>query len=38
MAKRELTLIVKGKLKEINNFCEAIGELSNNFNLEVDLY
>jgi hypothetical protein len=27
---------MKGELKEINNFCEAVGELSNDFDLEVE--
>ncbi len=34
---RILTLKLTGKLKEINTFCEAIGELSNRYDLELDL-
>jgi len=33
---RFLTIEMKGKLKEINSFCEAVGELSNKFKIEVD--
>jgi uncharacterized protein YabE (DUF348 family) len=34
--KRELKIIMKGKKKEINSFCSAVGSLSNEYNLEVD--
>jgi len=27
---------MKGKLKEINSFCEAVGELSNKFNIKAE--
>jgi len=36
MAERKLLVKMKGKLAEINRFCEAIGKLSNDFDLEVE--
>ena len=36
MPERTLVVKMKGKLDEINRFCEAVGELSNDFELEVD--
>lgn len=34
--KRTLHVKMKGEIAEINKFCEAIGELSNKFDLEVE--
>ena len=36
MAERTLTIKMKGRLEEINAFCSAVGELSNDFDLEVE--
>jgi len=33
---RSLTIKMKGRLQEINNYCEAVGELSNRYDLEVE--
>jgi len=33
---KTLTVTMKGNIDEINNYCEAIGELSNKFDLEVE--
>jgi len=33
---KTLTVTMKGNIDEINNYCEAIGELSNKFGLEVE--
>lgn len=36
LVERTLTVKMKGKLKEINAFCTAIGSLSNDYDLEVE--
>lgn len=36
MAERTLVVKMKGDLKEINNFCEEIGEVSNKYDMEVE--
>jgi hypothetical protein len=33
---KTLTLKMRGKLEEINKFCEAIGELSNRYDIEIE--
>ncbi len=36
MVERTLTIKMKGELEEINCFCEAVGSLSNSFDIEVE--
>ncbi len=33
---KTLTVTMKGDIDEINNYCEAIGELANRFDLEIE--
>lgn len=33
---RTLTIKMKGKLKDINSYCSAVGELSNTYGVECD--
>jgi len=36
MVERTITLKLKGRLKDINAFCEAIGSLSNDYNVDIE--
>jgi len=36
MVERQLIIRLKGKLKEINNFCAEVGEISNKYDIEVE--
>ena len=36
MPERTLTIKMKGDLKEINSYCSAVGELANDFDIEVE--
>jgi len=36
MAEKTLVIKMKGDLKEINRFCERVGEISNEYKLEVE--
>lgn len=37
MVKKTISIKMKGKLKDINSFCEAMGELSNEYNVEIEV-
>jgi len=37
MPERTLTIKMKGKLKDINSFCAAIGELSNEYDVKIEV-
>ena len=36
LTEKTLTITMKGNIDEINNYCEAIGDLANRFDLEVE--
>ena len=36
MPERELTIKMKGNLDEINRYCEAVGSLANQFEIETE--
>jgi len=36
MPEKTLVIKMKGLLKEINNFCEEVGEISNKYKIEVE--
>jgi len=33
---RTLTLKMRGKLRNINSYCEAIGEIANDYEIELE--
>lgn len=35
-AERTLIVKMKGRLKEINNYCAEVGELANKYDIEVE--
>jgi len=37
MAERTITVKMKGRLKDINAFCSALGSLSNDYNMDIDV-
>jgi len=37
MAERTITVKMKGRLKDINAYCGAIGELANDYDLEIEV-
>lgn len=36
LEKKTLIIKMKGSLKEINRFCEEVGEISNKYDIEVE--
>ena len=36
MPEKTLVIKMKGDLKEINRFCERVGEISNQYDIEVE--